>query len=115
MSGRPSTPAAPNAQLVQREADLDLLREVLHRGDELTDREREAFGDMRDKLEASPRRYTGAPRELEPKQRSWVDGVAERVGVSFARDNSSVPRGAEVELEIDKMPRPLAPPGRRTA
>lgn len=98
----------------QRELDLALLHEVLHR-EELPDHEREPFENMRDALEAQPYRMTGAPRALSPKQRLWVEAAAERLGISVARNNEDVPVGAPVETPEVLRHLPKRPPGRRTA
>ncbi len=72
--------------------------------------ELEAFASMLSQL--------GRTATLSPKQRSWAVQAAERYDISWGDPgarNRAVPRGAEVRLLIESMPRPLAPPGRRKA
>ena len=116
--------------MTQRDADLQLLRELLdeHAG-ELTVPEVEAFADMRFDLQAyggilgpespSGRRF----QQLTVDQRAWAARVHERVvGVPSTRLTAGeIPRGREVPTPAilqhlpkkpPPMPRPIAGPVR---
>lgn len=92
--------------------DSDDEREV---ADDETDeraraeKELEAFAGMLGRL-------AWGPRVLSPKERAWAVGAAERLDVSWGDPgarNRAVPRGKEVALLVDAMPRPTAPPRRK--
>ncbi len=77
-----------------RDRDLKLLRAVIA-DDESEDKGRPAFEGMLEMLESPRRRY----EVLSPKQREWLEGVAEGCGVDVgdpAERNAHVPRGREV-------------------
>lgn len=61
-----------------RKSDLALLRD-LTACTELTEDESDAFGDMRDRLEA------GTAAILSDKQRKWAEEVADKHGIAFVR------------------------------
>jgi hypothetical protein len=103
----------------QREADLSMLKELLEQhADEMTEKEVEAFADMRFNLGV----YGGMTipskgkfQQLTDKQRTWVTEVHERIVPTYANlvSRGLVPRGKEVpEPEVLKN-RPLKPPQRR--
>jgi len=76
-----------------RERDLLLLRSILAREEEHDCGE--AFGQMLEKLESPTRCYD----VLSDKQRQWVEGIAEKLGIDVddpAERNANVPRGREV-------------------
>lgn len=83
----------------------DLLKEP-----ELRENEREAFEDMRDRLN----RERNPQRALTVNQREWARVVVDRLGVSYARLSSekaaNVPRGREV-----KAPDVLSPDNLKAA
>lgn len=95
------------------ENDLALLDELL-RSQELGAGERVGFEGMRERVMV-PRSRSRVAGVLTPAQREWVHRVANRLGVSLQPDNDGVPAGAPVVLDLDRMPRPLKPPGRRAA
>lgn len=95
-----------------RDEDLELLTELV-RAEELTDAEREAFADMRSRLESPRPGYDRAQRQLTDKQRAYAEGVARRVGLSLRPKNEDVPAGRQATLAIETMPKPLRPPGRK--
>jgi hypothetical protein len=117
-----------NRRMPDRQDDLALLRELLGRAtcDGYAEEEHEAFEDMLERLgpdspPRAPNHYSrpGSPRLandrcLTDKQRAWAESVADRLGISWgdpAVRNARVPRGREVELAVDSMPRPKRPPG----
>lgn len=105
-----------------REDDLALLRALVAAPNDdtrehgLTEDERRSFRDILGRLEAPKSRFTaGTGRVLTPKQRQWAEDVATRRGLSWQRDNSTIPVGAPVETPEVLRNLPLKPPGRRSA
>lgn len=102
----------------RRDLDLKLLAELVDAffQDEPEDRtvclatsEHEAFESMLIRLRRGQVLLT-------EKQRKWVEGRASDLNLasySPAARNANVPRGREVQLAIDGMPKPKKPPGRR--
>jgi hypothetical protein len=96
------------------EDDRDLVRSLVAHGNyvgvdgdsAMSSDELSAFADMLARLDAGQ-------RSLSPDQRAWCEDAASRCGLSIVHDNANVPRGRPVALEIEKMARPLKPPGRR--
>ena len=101
--------------------DLKMLRELCAKADEYDEleegahleypeRHREAFRSMLDRME-NAKLY-----QLSESQRGYVRGVYERVFQMPVYENlvseGKVPRGKEVKLLIDEMPKPKKPPGR---
>lgn len=101
----------------QRERDLFVLAELdavlvddtssFGGEDTITEREQEAFADMRKSMRTFP--------VLTDKQRAWVLQVASRVGINPVPPHlrPPVPRGAEVELAPVLGHLPKKPPTRR--
>lgn len=93
----------------------ETLEEVARLSEEAEHRDRdvdelEAFSGMLADLVAGRREM------LTKKQREWAVAAAERREVEWgdpAARNRAVPRGREVALLVDRMARPLTPPGRR--
>jgi hypothetical protein len=82
----------------QGERDKALLRELTN-GYDLRDDEQDAFDDMLDRL------ARGRVPELSEKQRAWVEGVADRLGVlDPAERNARVPRGRDVPTPEQLLP-----------
>lgn len=100
----------------QRELDLELLHDLVRHGHDvgvdgdsaLANDEHDSFADILRRLER------GQP-VMTQRQRAWCVEAAERIGLGVRRDNSRVPAGKPVVLAIDSMPKPLSPPGRRSA
>jgi hypothetical protein len=90
----------------KRLADLAMLRAMLA-SEKLPPVEREAFGDMLERLEKYP--------TLTDRQRAYVRDVGERLEILQEYENGisngTVPRGREVELMVKD--KPLRPPGRK--
>lgn len=94
----------------QRAADLYALDQLLREND-LSDYERGAFENMNERLARG--RYP-----LTEKQRTWVLGRCEELGVDadlreHAERNANVPRGREVATPGVLQGLPKDPPGRR--
>jgi hypothetical protein len=94
----------------QRDDDLKMLQKLLDGHlDELTDREAEAFADMRLTLTA----YTGVSgfEQLTDKQRAWVTSVHERIVPQYANlvSRGLVPRGREVPSMVGPLPKKPPP------
>jgi hypothetical protein len=103
----------------QREDDLNTLSELLDQhADELSEKELEAFADMRFNLGV----YGGMTipskgkfQMLTTKQREWVTIVHERIVPAYANlvSRGLVPRGREVETPEVLQNLPKRPPSRR--
>ncbi len=98
-----------------RADDIDLLKRVVRRREELGDGEFRSFGDMLAKLEAK------RGLALSQKQRGWLEQVAERLGESTALNLASrgmveqgLPRADRMlPWEREGYTKPVKPPGRR--
>lgn len=131
MRGGAFTPGSAAAEGARGEDDAALLRALVsrlqddvHNGedgardyesdvDSATANATEKLRAFADMLEAL---LGGRYPELTEKQRAWATAEAERCGVEWqdpAERNRDVPRGREVGLAVNRMPRPLRPPGRR--
>ncbi len=105
----------------QRETDLSMLSELLdHHVDEMTEKEVEAFADMRFDLQAYGEilKNTSAGRgfhQLTDKQRQWVTSVHERLIPAYSNlvSRGLVPRGREVPTPAVLLNLPKKPPPRR--
>jgi hypothetical protein len=96
--------------------DIRMLDELLDKhADELSERELEAFADMRFDLKAYPadigERF--GFRELTEKQHEWVVSVHQRLIPDYANlvSQGLVPRGREVASTVGALPK--RPPPRR--
>jgi hypothetical protein len=104
--------------------DLGMLRQLVAKADEIDEmddegryfydfqeRHRKSFRDILDRME------NGKLYKLSESQRGYIRGIYERVFQSPVYENlvseGKVPRGKEVKLLVDAMPKPLKPPGRR--
>ncbi len=79
-----------------RESDLALLRALLDESDDIGDEHAEAFADMLERLERSPR-----SRTLTGSQREYAENVADRHDIAIprrpAQNAANIPRGREVK------------------
>jgi hypothetical protein len=97
---------------MDKEEDLKKLA-VLLEYEGLNDWEKDAFPNMKEKLEKSG-------RPLTPAQRAKVDGALERLGLDLEKGSKNlwssgkVPMGKHVVMAYENMPKPLRPPGRRS-
>lgn len=91
----------------KRRAHLDLLAEVL--GHTITEKEKEAFEEMRTQVESG--KYMG----ITERQEQWVRRVLAEHKPTYTNDWSAgrVPRGAEVPTPKALQNLPKFPPGRR--
>jgi len=91
--------------------DARLLGLVLEQSEEIGPRATIAFGAMQADLQS------GDWRELTPKQRAWLNDVADKLDIVEPAKNlmssGKVPRGKEVELPPALTRLPLKPPGHR--
>jgi hypothetical protein len=104
-----------------RDTDLSMLADLLDKHiDELSERELEAFLDMRLSLKMYPKDIAERHgfRELTEKQREWLTAVHQRVIPQYANlvSQGLVPRGREVPSMVGAlpkrpppMPKPAAP------
>jgi hypothetical protein len=90
-------------------SDQEMLQALL-RDDKLTEKERGAFDGML--------RTVSSGKKLTDTQRNWARDVfvkleldADVGGSLFS--SGMVPRGKEIRLPFEDMPRPLKPPGRK--
>lgn len=93
MTGEPTKKSLMKSE--DRKADLALLRDLVA-DDRLSEDESDAFGDMYERLE------NGTFATMTDKQRKWAEGVADRLGIGYARRSAeraeNVARGREVVL-----------------
>lgn len=96
-----------NCERMSRTDDVAMLDALLADDVELTQNERDAFRDMRDRLD-------DGQRELTKPQRRWASDVAAHLGadgLTPAERNANVPRGREVAapsvLSRDSLQRAL--------
>ena len=89
--------------------DHEMLQALL-RDDRLTDKERGAF-------EGMLRTLSGGGK-LSPAQRDWASDKFKKLELDTHVEgdlvsSGKVPRGKEIRLPFEDMPRPLKPPGRK--
>lgn len=94
--------------------DLDLLDALLD-DDRLTDKERNAFSEMHERLRIHAFGYDS----LSPRQRDWADNVFHRLELVTITENlvpsgrvSPSPAERAKRYPYESLPRPLKPPGR---
>lgn len=97
--------------------DFSMLRQLVAKAtelDELDDDESEFL--FPENARRAFREMLDRGRPLSDRQRAWVRGVYEKVFDTPTYENEvsagKVPRGREVVLLVDAMPKPLKPPRR---
>lgn len=102
--------------------DMRMLRELCVKADELDAASNDAdaaIADFKfpDKARTAFRQMLSRARPLSERQRAWVRGVYETVFDAPVYENlassGNLCRGREVELLVERMPKPKKPPARR--
>jgi hypothetical protein len=95
---------------MRTETDLELLDKLLDNYEMLlTERQRDAFTEMREKL------LEGVRKRLSEKQRRWAEKILQEWEPRPVASSEFVPRGREVETPaaLRRENLPMRPPGRR--
>lgn len=94
--------------------DIQLLRLLLAH-EQLDNDLHDKFKDMLDQL-LNPHKRSISNIALSARQRAMADAVAMKLGIEYAENlvsEGKVPDPNAVFAPLDKMPKPLKPPGRR--